>query len=46
MDLVHASSEIARRTGAPVGTVKSRVATALARLRAGLDPDGAQGGAR
>lgn len=40
------SSEIARRTGAPIGTVKSRVATALARLRAGLDPDGVQGGAR
>lgn len=40
------SSEIALRTGAPIGTVKSRVATALARLRAGLDPDGAKGGAR
>ena len=40
------SSEIARRTGAPIGTVKSRVATALARLRAGLDPQGVQGGAR
>jgi len=34
------SSEIARRTGTPIGTVKSRVATALARLRAGLNPDG------
>lgn len=34
-------SEIARRTGAPVGTVRSRVATALALLRARL-----AGGAR
>jgi RNA polymerase sigma-70 factor (ECF subfamily) len=40
------SSEIARRTGAPIGTVKSRVATALATLRAGLDPDSVRGGAR
>ncbi len=39
------SSEIALRTGTPIGTVKSRVATALARLRAGLDPGGAKGGA-
>ena len=39
------SSEIALRTGAPIGTVKSRVATALARLRAGLNPEGAPGGA-
>jgi RNA polymerase sigma-70 factor (ECF subfamily) len=31
------SSEIARRLEAPLGTVKSRVAAALARLRAGLD---------
>jgi RNA polymerase sigma-70 factor, ECF subfamily len=38
------SSEIAARTGAPIGTVKSRVATALARLRAGLNPDGEEGG--
>jgi RNA polymerase sigma-70 factor (ECF subfamily) len=35
------SSEIARRTGAPVGTVRSRVATALAHLR-----DRLGGGAR
>jgi len=40
------ASEIAVRTGAPIGTVKSRVATALAKLRAGLNPDGAEGGAR
>lgn len=40
------SSEISLRTGAPIGTVKSRVATALARLRAGLNPDGAERGAR
>jgi RNA polymerase sigma-70 factor (ECF subfamily) len=40
------SSEIALRTGAPIGTVKSRVATALARLRAGLDPGGSKGGGR
>lgn len=39
------SSEIALRTGAPIGTVKSRVATALARLRAGLNPGGLRGGA-
>jgi RNA polymerase sigma-70 factor, ECF subfamily len=39
------SSEIALRTGAPIGTVKSRVATALARLRAGLKLDGTEGGA-
>jgi RNA polymerase sigma-70 factor, ECF subfamily len=39
------SSEIAHRTGAPIGTVKSRVATALARLRAGLNPGGVRGGA-
>lgn len=40
------SSEIALRTGSPIGTVKSRVATALAKLRAGLNPDGTEGGAR
>ena len=40
------SSEIALRTGAPIGTVKTRVATALAKLRAGLDPGGAERGAR
>ena len=51
------SSEIALRTGTPIGTVKSRVATALARLRAGLagpaehrpaedSPGSAEGGAR
>ncbi len=50
------SSEIAVRTGAPIGTVKSRAATGLARLRAGLagpketrpaqdDRDGVEGGA-
>jgi RNA polymerase sigma-70 factor (ECF subfamily) len=37
------STEIAARIDAPVGTVKSRVAAALAKLRAGL---GAPGGAR
>ena len=31
------STEIAARQGIPVGTVKSRVAAALAKLRAGLD---------
>lgn len=30
------SAEIATRTGAPIGTVKSRVAAALTRLRSGL----------
>jgi RNA polymerase sigma-70 factor (ECF subfamily) len=40
------SSEIALRTGIPIGTVKSRVATALARLRAGLNQGSAEGGAR
>ncbi len=30
------STEIAARVGAPVGTVKSRVATALAKLRTAL----------
>jgi RNA polymerase sigma-70 factor (ECF subfamily) len=40
------SSEIALQTGTPLGTVKSRMATALARLRAGLNPDGTEGGAR
>jgi RNA polymerase sigma-70 factor (ECF subfamily) len=32
------SSEIAERLQAPIGTVKSRVAAALAKLRAGFDP--------
>jgi RNA polymerase sigma-70 factor (ECF subfamily) len=32
------STEIAARVAAPVGTVKSRVAAALAKLRAGLEP--------
>jgi RNA polymerase sigma-70 factor (ECF subfamily) len=32
------SSEIAARLQAPIGTVKSRVAAALAKLRAGFDP--------
>lgn len=32
------SSEIADRVRAPIGTVKSRVAAALAKLRAGLQP--------
>lgn len=36
------SSEIAERIDAPVGTVKSRVAAALAKLRAGLVEGGAQ----
>jgi RNA polymerase sigma-70 factor (ECF subfamily) len=40
------SSEIALRTGAPIGTVKTRMATALARLRATLNPGGAEGGPR
>ena len=40
------SSEIALHTGTPLGTVKSRMANALARLRAGLNPDGTEGGAR
>jgi RNA polymerase sigma-70 factor (ECF subfamily) len=35
------SSEIAERIGAPIGTVKSRVAAALARLRACLQEVGA-----
>src|SRR5687767_10169135 len=33
------SAEIAARVGRPVGTVKSRIAMALARLRAGYSPD-------
>ena len=39
------SSEIAERVRAPIGTVKSRVAAALAKLRAGFEPlvtDGAR----
>lgn len=40
------SAEIAARTGTPVGTVKSRLALALGRLRARLDVGGAKGGAR
>jgi RNA polymerase sigma-70 factor (ECF subfamily) len=39
------SSEIALREGLPIGTVKSRVATALAKLRAGLNPGSTEGGA-
>jgi RNA polymerase sigma-70 factor, ECF subfamily len=39
------SSEIATREGVPIGTVKSRVATALAKLRAGLNPGSTEGGA-
>jgi RNA polymerase sigma-70 factor (ECF subfamily) len=35
------SSEIAQRLDAPIGTVKSRVAAALAKLRADLHPGGA-----
>jgi RNA polymerase sigma-70 factor (ECF subfamily) len=35
------STEIAERIDAPVGTVKSRVAAALAKLRAGLVEGGA-----
>jgi len=38
------SAEIAAREGIPIGTVKSRVAAALAKLRAGLAED--SGGAR
>jgi len=34
------SSEIAARVAVPVGTVKSRVAAGLAKLRLGLDPSG------
>lgn len=34
------SSEISTRTGVPIGTVKSRVAAALARLRGALHADG------
>ena len=34
------SSEIAKRVDIPVGTVKSRVAAALAKLRLGLNPAG------
>jgi RNA polymerase sigma-70 factor (ECF subfamily) len=34
------SSEIAARLQAPIGTVKSRVAAALAKLRAGFEPAG------
>jgi RNA polymerase sigma-70 factor (ECF subfamily) len=37
------SSEIAERVRAPIGTVKSRVAAALAKLRAGIVGDGADG---
>jgi RNA polymerase sigma-70 factor (ECF subfamily) len=41
------SSEIADRIGAPIGTVKSRVAAALAKLRAGFgDPTPANGDQR
>ncbi|HWM86599.1 MAG TPA: sigma-70 family RNA polymerase sigma factor [Kofleriaceae bacterium] len=40
------SSEIALHIGVPIGTVKSRVANGLARLRAGLLPGGSEGGAR
>jgi RNA polymerase sigma-70 factor (ECF subfamily) len=36
------SSEIAERVRAPIGTVKSRVAAALTKLRQGLMPDEAQ----
>ena len=36
------SSEIAERIDAPIGTVKSRVAAALAKLRAGLGEPGIQ----
>lgn len=38
------SSEIAARVSIPIGTVKSRVATALSRLRADLGPRGSEGG--
>jgi RNA polymerase sigma-70 factor, ECF subfamily len=40
------SSEIALHIGVPIGTVKSRVANGLAKLRAGLNPGGSEGGAR
>jgi RNA polymerase sigma-70 factor (ECF subfamily) len=40
------SSEIALHIKVPIGTVKSRVASALARLRAGLIPGESEGGAR
>jgi RNA polymerase sigma-70 factor (ECF subfamily) len=36
------STEIAARIAAPVGTVKSRVAAALAKLRQGLGSGGSQ----
>jgi RNA polymerase sigma-70 factor (ECF subfamily) len=38
------SSEIAERVGAPIGTVKSRVAAALAKLRTGIIGDDAGSG--
>jgi RNA polymerase sigma-70 factor, ECF subfamily len=40
------SSEIALHIKVPIGTVKSRVASGLARLRAGLIPGEPEGGAR
>jgi RNA polymerase sigma-70 factor, ECF subfamily len=39
-------SEIALQIGVPIGTVKSRVANGLGKLRAGLIPGGTEGGGR
>lgn len=38
-------TEISERVAIPVGTVKSRIAAGLERLRAGFDPHGTRGGA-
>jgi RNA polymerase sigma-70 factor (ECF subfamily) len=40
------ASEIAHHIGVPIGTVKSRITSGLAKLRAGLNPAGREGGSR